>query len=380
MKKYVLALFLLLAGVLALSVPARAEDNQLVINFTDRVENGTVILNVGDNYNPSEYAVAYKNGAEVPLTETGLGENGELLGFTVEGDDVETSSTGTYTTIYILRDSKGNQVTKKLTVRVEDKLEMDIENPIVLYVGEKFDPSLYGKAWRNGHMIPFGDFGPNGEYWGFIDNGDNVDTSKPGKYFVIYTLHGTLSNHSLNKTVDVFVRVPKLIVRYVDEKNNAIHPAEVVEGTIGETYYRDPITIDGYKYSSVIGENSGEFIAGEKTLTFVYATDSTDTTDTTDSTDTTDTTDTTDSTDTTIDTSSTTDSSSPATVGTTGSSNTGVQALNNGGPKSGNYEEPQNRSYPKTGDSNNSKYLSFLGGIIVLALGAAFTYKKVKLS
>lgn len=374
MRKYIVTLFLLFFWVIALSVPVKAEDNQLTIDFTDKAKNGQVVIFVGEEYKPSDYAIAHKEGKKVPLTETGLGENGELLGFTAEGDDVDTNSTGIYNVIYILRNSDGEQVTKKLTVRVEDKLEMDVANPIVLYTGENFDPALYGKAWRNGQSVPFGDLGPNGEFWGFIDNGDNVDTAKPGKYFITYTLHGTLKEHTLNKTVDVFVREPKLIIRYTDKDNNVLEPAKEIKGIIGETYYHDPININGYKYSHAVGENSGEFIAGEKTLTFVYTAESTGTTDTT--TDTTDkeepiapTTETVDSTET---------SQSISSLGTAGSSsNTGIKAVNYAEPKSGNYNT-QSKSYPKTGDSPGVNYFTVLGGIIALAFGVILTYKKVK--
>lgn len=355
MKKKFIFAFMLFLGLGLFPMNVVAEESNLSIIFTDKVVADKATILVGDDFDPSTYATAYNGEKQIPLTDTGLGENGEFLGFTAEGEDVDVNKAGIYNVLYILRESSGSQISKTLEVRVEDKLVMDITNPIILYAGETFNPSLYGKAWRNNVSVPFGDLGPNGEFWGFIDNGDNVDTSKVGNYFIIYTLHGELPFHSLSKQIDVQVIAPTINIHYVNEESASIADSKTIEGKIGEKYTFAPLVIKGYTFKSVIGENSGEFIAGEKNITFVYASEST--TSTTSSNSTTSTTST-----------STSSLTSSSTVPGFTTSQSVKQSVSEASKKS--------TSLPKTGENKINIPLIF-SGLFLIAVASFFIHKKM---
>lgn len=245
----------------------------LELDYTQKANNGQVSLAFGQPFNPADYVVAKKNGAEVMLTELGFDQNGQFLGFTVEGDVVNPSKAGSYELVYILRGGSPGyeqEVVKSLTVQVEDDLKMEITDPIVLYLGQSFDPSDYAKAWRNGVEVGFGNFGPNGEYWGFIDNGDNIDLNTPGNYWITYRLHGTLSQHFLDKTAAVQIMMPKVTVKYVDEEGNSLAPTQILEGRVGEAYTAEKLTFGDYSYKNVTGNPMSHFIAGDQTVTYTY--------------------------------------------------------------------------------------------------------------
>lgn len=246
----------------------------LELDYTQKANNGKVSVAFGQPFDPADYVVAKKNGTEVTLTELGFDQNGKFLGFTVEGDVVNPSKVGSYELVYILRGGSPGyeqEVVKSLTVQVEDDLKMEITDPIVLYLGQSFDPSDYAKAWRNGVEVGFGNFGPNGEYWGFIDNGDNIDLNTPGNYWITYRLHGTRSDYFLDRTVAVRIIMPKVTVKYVDEEGNSLAPAQILEGRVGEAYTAEKLTFGDYSYKNVTGNPMSYFIAGDQTITYTYS-------------------------------------------------------------------------------------------------------------
>ena len=59
-------------------------------------------------------------------------------------------------------------------------------------------------------------------------------------------------------------------VIYIDKENNEISPSETYTGKYDEGYSVSPKEISKYKLSDVIGEESGKYIDGEITVTYIY--------------------------------------------------------------------------------------------------------------
>ena len=160
-----------------------------VINAADRT------LYVGDVFEPMQGVSA--NDAE----------DGDLTASVVViGNDVDTTKPGFYTVTYQVTDTAGASVTKMITVTVEEKVIAENHAPVIhakdrtLYVGEEFDPMRGVSATDK----------EDGDLTERIEISFNdVDTSKPGTYSVIYEVS---DNNQASSEKQITVKVYKKIV------------------------------------------------------------------------------------------------------------------------------------------------------------------------
>lgn len=186
-----------LLGVSSVSATESIQQENDKTVFTqeqDRIElfSDTVILNVGQEFKPELYAKAYRNGEEIPY------DGHEFVAIQQE---VDTSKAGEYQVVYRLHNGEtGGHIDKPMTVVVKntDSIEL-ISDTIVLYVGDVFRPELYAKAYRNGEEIPYDDHE-------FVAIQQEVDTSKPGEYPVVYRLHNGPAGTHTDKYMTVVVK------------------------------------------------------------------------------------------------------------------------------------------------------------------------------
>lgn len=102
----------------------------------------TITLNVGDVFNPAEYATATKGSETIPYDENGS--------FVAIINSVDTTTAGTYQVVYRVHNSDGTTVDKTLTVIVKEiTVEPSIEvSDKTMYVGDKLtEEDILG--WAN---------------------------------------------------------------------------------------------------------------------------------------------------------------------------------------------------------------------------------------
>ncbi|MDR4173897.1 immunoglobulin-like domain-containing protein [Bacillus nitratireducens] len=130
-------------------------------------------INVGDKFDPM---------AGVSASDP---EDGDITSKVTVDGKVDTSKAGTYELTYTVTNSKGLNVTEKQTVTVKEKEGTKNEAPVLtvpnfttLHVGDTFDPMLGVSAFDL----------EDGDITSKVSNAgaDEVDTSKPGKYFIVY--------------------------------------------------------------------------------------------------------------------------------------------------------------------------------------------------
>ncbi|MGX2946416.1 immunoglobulin-like domain-containing protein [Enterococcus alishanensis] len=196
MKKFhIFLIALLFFPYLVTATPTFAEEQKIFSNETtssDRIElsKDNITLNVGDDFNPENYATAYRNDDEIPYG----------VEFIAIYNDVDTSKPGNYKVIYWLEDNiAGTYIEKTMNVTVQnnDRIELSKDN-ITLNVGDDFYPENYATAYRNDDEIPYG--------VEFIAIYNDVDTSKPGNYKVIYWLEDDIAGTYIEKIMSVTVQ------------------------------------------------------------------------------------------------------------------------------------------------------------------------------
>ncbi|EJQ92826.1 immunoglobulin-like domain-containing protein [Bacillus cereus] len=130
-------------------------------------------INVGDKFDPMAGVKAIDN------------EDGDITSKVTVDGNVDTSKPGTYELTYTVLDSKGHKVTTKQTVTVKQTVETKNEAPVltvpvelILHVGDTFNPMQGVKAIDK----------EDGDITSKVicTGADEVDTSKPGKYILVY--------------------------------------------------------------------------------------------------------------------------------------------------------------------------------------------------
>lgn len=80
---------------------------------------------------------------------------------------------------------------------------------------------------------------------------------------------GTISKETTNVTYK-YAKLGKLIVKYVDEDNNSLEQDIETSEVIGTNYKTTEKTINGYRLLKVEGNETGSYIDGTITVTYVY--------------------------------------------------------------------------------------------------------------
>ncbi|MGM0238303.1 MULTISPECIES: hypothetical protein [Enterococcus] len=191
---HVLLISVLLFPQFIFSTPAFAEQKTLDSGTVDKnkdfidLPNDNITLNIGDIFYPENYATAYRDNEEVPYGND----------FTAIYNDVDTSKPGHYKVIYRLHYPSGAVLDKTMNVMVQNNDRIDLLNDsITLNIGDIFYPENYATAYRDNEEVPYGN--------DFTAIYNDVDTSKPGHYKVIYRLHYP-SGAVLDKTMNVMVQ------------------------------------------------------------------------------------------------------------------------------------------------------------------------------
>ncbi|WP_439443090.1 immunoglobulin-like domain-containing protein [Listeria aquatica] len=172
-------------------------------------------ITVGDSFDPM---------AGVTATDK---EDGDLTSsVTVKSNNVDTSKPGTYDVVYTVTDSDGNTTEKTITVTVKEKASN--EKPVIdannkeITVGDSFDPMAGVTATDK----------EDGDLTSSVTvKSNNVDTSKPGTYDVVYTVTDSDGN-TTEKTITVTVKEKASNEKPVIDANNK-------EITVGDSF--DPM-------------------------------------------------------------------------------------------------------------------------------------------
>ncbi|MBO1625743.1 immunoglobulin-like domain-containing protein [Bacillus arachidis] len=142
-------------------------------------------INVGDSFDPM---------AGVSAIDP---EDGDITSKVKVDGKVDTSKAGTYELTYTVTNSNGLKVTEKQTVTVKEKEGTKNEAPVLtipnfttLHVGDTFDPMLGVSAFD----LEDGDLTSKVSYAGAED----VDTSKPGKYIIVYGVTDSQGENTIN--------------------------------------------------------------------------------------------------------------------------------------------------------------------------------------
>ncbi|WP_427814807.1 hypothetical protein ACQKTA_11430 (plasmid) [Enterococcus sp. 22-H-5-01] len=160
------------------------ESMTVIVDSSDRIEvpNRTIHLNVGDVFEPQNYATAYRGDQEIPYGDTNNG--GEFIAIV---NEVDTTKEGTYNVVYRLHNPSGSSVDESMTVIVDSSDRIEVPNRTIhLNVGDVFEPQNYATAYRGDQEIPYGDTNNGGEFIAIVNE---VDTTKEGTYNVVYRLH-----------------------------------------------------------------------------------------------------------------------------------------------------------------------------------------------
>ncbi|MCC2368752.1 DUF5011 domain-containing protein, partial [Bacillus cereus] len=189
---------------------------------------------------------------------------------------------GTYELTYTVSDSKGHKVTAKQTVTVKQKVETTNEAPVLtvpftttLSVGEEFDPMAGVSASDK----------EDGNLTNKIKYKGNVDTSKPGKYIVEYSV---VDSKGVNATATQSVIVkeneetpdtePKLTVPTkttinVGDTFNPLSGVKAIDNEDGDIINK--VTVDGsvdaskpgtYELTYTVSDSKGHTVTAKQTV------------------------------------------------------------------------------------------------------------------
>ncbi|MCU5595230.1 MULTISPECIES: immunoglobulin-like domain-containing protein, partial [Bacillus cereus group] len=226
--------------------------------------------NVGDKFDPM---------AGVSATDK---EDGDITDKVTVDGSVDTSKPGTYELTYTVSDSKGHKVTAKQTVTVKQKVETTNEAPVLtvpftttLSVGEEFDPMAGVSASDK----------EDGNLTNKIKYKGNVDTSKPGKYIVEYSV---VDSKGVNATATQSVIVkeneetpdtePKLTVPTkttinVGDTFNPLSGVKAIDNEDGDIINK--VTVDGsvdaskpgtYELTYTVSDSKGHTVTAKQTV------------------------------------------------------------------------------------------------------------------
>ncbi|MEG7812890.1 immunoglobulin-like domain-containing protein [Bacillus paranthracis] len=227
-------------------------------------------INVGDKFDPM---------AGVSATDK---EDGDITDKVTVDGSVDTSKPGTYELTYTVSDSKGHKVTAKQTVTVKQKVETTNEAPVLtvpftttLSVGEEFDPMAGVSASDK----------EDGNLTNKIKYKGNVDTSKPGKYIVEYSV---VDSKGVNATATQSVIVkeneetpdtePKLTVPTkttinVGDTFNPLSGVKAIDNEDGDIINK--VTVDGsvdaskpgtYELTYTVSDSKGHTVTAKQTV------------------------------------------------------------------------------------------------------------------
>ncbi|SME50649.1 Thermolysin precursor [Bacillus mobilis] len=169
------------------TVIVEGNGEKLDLNPTLTVPTATTI-HVGDSFDPMAKVLAIDK------------EDGDLTSKVKVNGEVNTSKAGIYVLTYIVKDSKGHEVTAKQTVTVKVRDEVKNEIPILkvpatttITEGDRFDPMVGVLATDKED----GDVTSNVTYEG------TVDTSKIGTFEIIYSVKDSVGNevHTMQKVL-----------------------------------------------------------------------------------------------------------------------------------------------------------------------------------
>lgn len=105
-------------------------------------------------------------------------------------------------------------------------------------------------------------------YYKDLDAKEREVTNSVTTKLEVETLEDPIENEDKTETK---LEVPGTVkVNYVDEFGNTISESIILTGLVGETYETSAKEIDGYIYSSVEGNETGEYIDGEIVITYIY--------------------------------------------------------------------------------------------------------------
>ena len=103
------------------------------------------------------------------------------------------------------------------------------------------------------------------------ENYETVKKSVDGYKFVEVEGNetGTISKETTN-VIYKYAKLGKLVVKYVDEDNNSLEQDIVTNEVIGTSYETSAKTINGYRLVRVEGNETGSYIDGTITVTYIY--------------------------------------------------------------------------------------------------------------
>ena len=103
------------------------------------------------------------------------------------------------------------------------------------------------------------------------ENYETVKKSVDGYKFVEVEGNetGTFSKETTN-VIYKYAKLGKLVVKYVDEDNNSLEQDIVTNEVIGTSYETSAKTINGYRLVRVEGNETGSYIDGTITVTYIY--------------------------------------------------------------------------------------------------------------
>ncbi|WP_017150232.1 immunoglobulin-like domain-containing protein [Bacillus bingmayongensis] len=140
-------------------------------------------INVGDKFDPMAGVSAIDK------------EDGDITTKVKVDGKVDTSKAGTYELTYTVINSKGLKVTEKQTVTVKEKEGTKNEAPVLtvpefntLHVGDTFDPMLGVSAFDK----------EDGDLTSKVSYAGEVDTSKPGRYIIVYGVTDSQGENTIN--------------------------------------------------------------------------------------------------------------------------------------------------------------------------------------
>ncbi|MFR3072326.1 MAG: immunoglobulin-like domain-containing protein, partial [Paeniclostridium sp.] len=169
------------------------------INSVPKINASDKTIKVGEKFNPMEGVTATDK------------EDGNITDkIKVIEDTVNTNKVGTYKVVYEVTDSQGAKVTKTITVNVKsnDKPVISGANNISIIEGTKFDPMKGVTATDT----------EDGNISKDIKVTGTVDTNKPGKYELTYTVTDKDGNTTTVKRIVI-----------VNQKESILNDAPILE-------------------------------------------------------------------------------------------------------------------------------------------------------
>ena len=124
----------------------------IVDNSAVRIDASDVTINVGEAFDPYNYAKGYETDVNGTETELGQATDASSTGIFVLSNNVDTAKAGTYQVTYQVRSSAGTVDTKTINVNVldeaSDRLPSIIVEDKVMYVGDKLTKEMI-LAWAS---------------------------------------------------------------------------------------------------------------------------------------------------------------------------------------------------------------------------------------